>query len=104
MSLFNRRIFFSAVDDLDEVEFLLVNCNEVDTIPIEGLDHEISYDYYSVGLLKKIRRTVKTMRDRLIDYCVVLPVLGFNSSKYDLNVIKKPLLLKLMLSRPEAEQ
>ena len=49
--------------------------------------------------LKFKLRTVHSLREEFTRYCRDLPVFGFNSSRYDLNLIKEPLLNILMKER-----
>ena len=45
----------------------------------------------SLDILKKLRRSYKNLKRELELYCDIIPVLGFNSAKYDLNLIKRKL-------------
>ena len=45
----------------------------------------------------KLLRRLKDLQDRLTTYIEALPVLGFNSSKYDLNLIMASLVVELKL-------
>ena len=48
---------------------------------------------------KFIRKTMLSLRQALDEYCQQLPVLGFNSAKYDLNLIKAKLAKHLRLDQ-----
>ena len=45
--------------------------------------------YNSEKVLKMMKTKILRLTKNLVDYCCNFPVLGFNSSKYDLDVIKK---------------
>ena len=76
----------------------MAECDPTNGVNIDGLDIQMNYEEYTEKLLKVVKRVITNMRDGLLKYCCVLPVLGFNSPKYDLNVIKKTLLSQLIES------
>ena len=45
----------------------------------------------NIDILKKLRKDYKKILSQLERYCDVIPVLGFNSGNYDLNLIKRKL-------------
>ena len=66
-------------------------------------DHECAYDKpedNSPEPRKKNVHPLEKLRDQLQEYLQELPVLGFNSGKYDLNAVKK--FLFPVLSRMKA--
>ncbi len=50
---------------------------------------------------RSVNRKLKTLYGQLTSYMTQLPVLGFNSSKYDLNLIKKKLAFHLRMHEAE---
>ena len=50
---------------------------------------------------KHIRRSYEALQNKLNKYCSQLPVLGFNSAKYDLNLIKAKLAKHLKLHQKD---
>ena len=44
-----------------------------------------------VSILKKLRNQYRSLLKEITEYCDIIPILGFNSSKYDLNLIKRKL-------------
>ena len=60
-----------------------------------------SYGDYDRTECKKEMKHLMHLRAKLETYCSQLPVLGFNSSKYDLNLIKQKLAIHLNLIEEE---
>ncbi len=50
---------------------------------------------------RSVKRKLKTLYGQLTSYMTQIPVLGFNSSKYDLNLIKKKLAFHLHMHEAE---
>ena len=55
--------------------------------------------YDSTQLLQLQKNHINDLQETLKRYCNVLPVFGFNSAKYDLNLIKSYLLSTLVNER-----
>ena len=73
-------------EDLSETSNFLNSMAEAeDTAEEEEEDHELK-------TLRYEQRTLSKLRDDLKDYVETLPVFGFNSSRYDLNLIKEYLI------------
>ena len=56
-----------------------------------------SYKEYDENECKRTFKNLECLKERLETYCSQLPILGFNSSKYDLNLIKQKLASHLNL-------
>ena len=56
-----------------------------------------SYKEYDEYECKKALEGLEALNNKLETYCSQLPVLGFNSSKYDLNLVKQKLVVHLNL-------
>ena len=67
-------------------------CIDGDTEDKDDMDPHLKF-------LLQQRTILSRLRDDLRDYCETLIVFGFNSSRYDLNLIKEPLLKYLLFSR-----
>ena len=85
----------SFIDDSEhEDEGLPENPYLHNPLPPERLDQNQDRHTQANAILRK---SLKSLQQKLEEYCARLPVLGFNSAKYDLNVIKAKLAKHLNL-------
>ena len=71
-----------------------LNKSELDALRV--LDLHDDYFWFK----RRIKHFEKLHKD-LTEWCTVLPVVGFNSGKYDLNVLRRHLLVAMQLNQDE---
>ena len=91
-----ERVFNDLNEKITEYEEF---SDEVDNAnsTVEGSTTETESNVLDIG--KLTLKSLYQLRDDLKKYCVTLPIFGFNSSRYDLNLIKEYLLEILLYEK-----
>lgn len=96
--------YAEAIDAMEEV----VTVNDVDDTDDDDVDAQIQFERPQRGEEKdevKERKTwlqqLSRLKVKLDSYCRQLPVLGFNSARYDLNLVKQKIAKHLGLHEEE---
>ena len=70
---------------------------ESSSTPVDDDDDDNETSKDSQDETKNRSKLLSKLRCKLVQYCYQIPVLGFNSSKYDINLIKHKLIEELIL-------
>ena len=92
--------------DIDKISETADSSDELPDLPGSPTNSEYASDLKieSDTILKKLLTMYEGIRKKLEKYCSTLPCFGFNSSRYDINLIKEyllALLVKQKLTPPE---
>ena len=92
-----ERVFNDLNEKITECEQFSDEVDNASSTVEEGSTTETDSNILDIG--KLTLKSLYQLRDDLNKYCVTLPIFGFNSSRYDLNLIKEYLLEILLYEK-----
>ncbi|KAL5020686.1 hypothetical protein ScPMuIL_002230, partial [Solemya velum] len=92
---------FSNVFNKIEHEITRMEAGQL-MVPLPNGDFEIFDDYETKNHCREMKKNVEKLRDQLVQYCDQIVCLGFNSSKYDCNLVKKCLAKHLHMDKSKS--